>query len=225
MYKQRKFIFIAAVAGLIAMFLPWVTVSAGGIFEGSGEGSMSENGMHGAGIGVFLSFLCAIALSLLGEQTKALEKTNWLVALAAGAGALLFAAILLLNMPKNGPMEFVKSSVGYGAWMALAAAVVVLVSAWMFKNPEDTLKGNFDKLKSDFSKATLNGTGSPSDSLKAVSETPAAPANAEPVVRNKPDNNAAANSDKMDQVLKLIELKSQGKITEEEYQQLKSKLL
>jgi magnesium-transporting ATPase (P-type) len=149
--RQRKFILIAAFAGLVAMFLPWVTVSTGGIFEGISEGGMSQNGMHGAGILVFLSFLCAVVLAFRGEQTRALDKTNWLVALTAGAVALLFAVIVLSGTP-TGDLGVVKSSVGYGAWIALLAAVGVLASAWLLKNPADTIKGSFDKLKNDLTK-------------------------------------------------------------------------
>src|SRR6266536_3200206 len=49
MSRQRKFIMIAAAAGIISVFLPWVTVS---IF---GE-SQSTNGFRSYGIVVFLAF-------------------------------------------------------------------------------------------------------------------------------------------------------------------------
>jgi hypothetical protein len=157
MNRQRKFILLAAAAGVIAMFLPWITVSAGNPFESLSGGdngigsalSVSENGMHGAGIVVFLSFLCGIVLSLLGEQTRALDKTNWLVALSTGAAALLFSVIVLSNNP-TGSMGIVKSSIGFGAWIALAASVVILLVAWRYKSPGDTIRGNFDQLKKDW---------------------------------------------------------------------------
>lgn len=151
--RQRKFILLAALAGLIAMFLPWVTVSAGNLFGGLDAGengpsmSLSENGIHGSGIIVFLAYLFAIALSLLSEQTRTLERTSWLCALAAGAAALLFTIILLANTP-SGSMGIAKSSVGYGAWISLLASAGVLASAWLFRTPGYTLKGNFDQFKS-----------------------------------------------------------------------------
>ena len=152
--RQRKFILIAALAGLIAMFLPWVTVSAGNLLgglDGSENGpsmSVSENGMHGSGIIVFLAFALAIALSLLNEQTRTLERTSWLCALAAGAVAMLFTVILLANTP-TGSVIIAKSSVGYGAWISLLASAGVLASAWLFRTPGYTLKGSFDQLKKD----------------------------------------------------------------------------
>jgi hypothetical protein len=170
--KQRKFILIMAVAGLIAMFLPWVTVSAADLFNSGGDNGLGGssniadslfdksamnngmNGMHGAGVVVFLAFLCSIALSLLGDQLKALDKTNWLLAIAAGAAALLFTIVMLANTP-TGSLGFVKSSVGWGAWVALLASAGVIGSAWMFKNPEDNIKDSFDKLKKGLSVLVL----------------------------------------------------------------------
>jgi hypothetical protein len=151
--RQRKFILLAALAGLIAMFLPWVTVSADAaaadltdsIF-GKQAMSLSENGMHGAGIIVFLSYLFAVALSLLSEQTRTLEKTSWLCAMAAGGAALLFTVILLANTPA-GAMGIAKSSAGYGAWISLLASAAILASAWLFRTPGYTLKDSIDQVK------------------------------------------------------------------------------
>ncbi|MEI9955839.1 MAG: hypothetical protein WDM90_05900 [Ferruginibacter sp.] len=74
MNKQRKFILIAAAIGIIGMFLPWVNFFF-----------ISINGMHSWGILAFLSFLGAGVVSLLGDQTKNLDKTFWFIALACGA--------------------------------------------------------------------------------------------------------------------------------------------
>ena len=176
MSRQRKLILIAALAGLVAMFLPWITISAGGIFEGAGESGISVNGMHGSGILVFLSFLGTVALALMGEQTKALEKTNWLLAMAAGAVALLFG-IILVSGSQTGSSEFVKSSIGIGAWIALVAAAGILASAWRLKNPGDSIKDSFEKLKTDLASpgappASRNGTASASDAMKATNPGP-----------------------------------------------------
>jgi hypothetical protein len=165
LHRQRKFIFLAAIAGLIAMFLPWVTVSAGNVLDGLEGGangaspdmtglfdksalSSSENGMHGTGIIVFLSFLATLALSLVGDQTRALQKTNWLLAIVTGGDALLFTIVLLVNTP-TGSLGLVRSSVRYGAWIALLASAGMLASAWMLRNPGDTLKDALDQLKKD----------------------------------------------------------------------------
>lgn len=150
--RQRKFILLAALAGLIAMFLPWVTVSADAadltdsIFGKQTMSSFSENGMHGTGIIVFLSYLFALVLSLLSDQTRTLEKTSWLCAMAAGAVALLFTIILLASTP-TGSMGFAKSSPGFGAWISLLASAAVLASAWLFRTPGYTVKDSIDQVK------------------------------------------------------------------------------
>jgi hypothetical protein len=102
--------------------------------------------MHGSGIIVFLSYLFAVALSLLSEQTRTLERTSWLCALAAGTIALLSTIILLANTP-TGTMGFPKSSSGYGAWISLLASAAMLASAWLFRTPGYTLKDSIDQVK------------------------------------------------------------------------------
>jgi hypothetical protein len=162
--RQRKFILLAAAAGVIAMFLPWVTVSADAatadltdsIF-GKQSMSLSENGMHGVGIIIFLSYLFAIALSLLSEQTRTLEKTSWLCAIATGAAALLFGIIRMANTP-TGSMGVAKSSIGSGAWMSLLASAVLLASAWLFRTPGYTLKDSIDQVKKTLTNQTITPT-------------------------------------------------------------------
>lgn len=162
--RQRKFILLAALAGLIAMFLPWVTVSADTAtidltdsMFGKQAMNLSENGMHGSGIIVFLSYLFAIALSLLNEQTRTLERTSWLCAMAAGAAALLFTIILLANTP-TGSMGIAKSSPGYGAWISLLASAAVLASAWLFRTPGYTLKDSIDQVKKNLTNQRITPT-------------------------------------------------------------------
>jgi hypothetical protein len=150
--RQRKFILLASTVGLIAMFLPWVTVSAENLFGTLDGGhdtpamSLTQNGMHGSGIIVFLTYICAAALSLLGDQTRTLGKSGWLATMAAASVAILFTIILLTNTP-TGSMGFAKSSVGYGAWISGLASMSVLASAWLLPTPGYTLKDSFDQLK------------------------------------------------------------------------------
>lgn len=141
MNKQRKFILIAAALGAIAMFLPWVSFSAFGF-------SSSVNGMHGVGILVFLCFIGAGVVAFLGDQTKSLDKTFWFVALACGGIATLIMVINFLRALDN--ISYI--SIGY--YLATAAAIAVLASAYMFRSPGDSIKGGFDSLKSDIEKKT-----------------------------------------------------------------------
>ena len=186
MSRQRKFIMIAAAAGIISVFLPWVTVS---IF---GE-SQSTNGFRSYGIVVFLAFAATSIISLSGNQTKTLDQTMWIIAMSTGIIALLFAIIFLTNM--SGGFGMVHG--GFGIWIAITASAGIIISAWMFKNPGDSLQSGFESLKKSM------------------------PVN----LNQKAGTNVSNNTGKIAELEKLIDLKNKGKISEEEYQQLKSKLL
>jgi hypothetical protein len=199
MHRQRKFILIAAVAGLIAVFLPWVTISA------SFFGSQSTNGFHGIGILAFLAFVLGGAFSLPGEQTAPLDKTMWLLALGAGALALLAVVIAIANT-LGGGFGFITPTIGFGLWIALAAALGLVLGAWLLKAPGDSLKSGFDSLKQNFS-APAGSTPAPPPASSAGTKTTATPPG------------------RMAELERLIELKSKGLISEDEYQQLKARLL
>jgi hypothetical protein len=186
MSKQRKYILIAAAAGLISVFLPWITVGAFGM-------SNSVNGFRSYGIAVFIAFAVAIAISILGDQTRTLDQTMWMVALGAGAVAVLFTILFFTDL--NGGFGIVDP--GFGIWISLIAAVAVIGAAWMFKNPADSLKSGFDSIK------------------KTIPVSPG----------NTTTTTTTNSTSKISELERLIELKNQGKISEEEYQQMKSKLL
>jgi len=186
MHKQRRFVLILAAIGLIAVFLPWVTV--GGIFGDS----LNANGFNGVGIVVFLALLAVAIIALMGDQKKAEERNMWMITLLAGFIALLFAVIKYSQISGN---SFGIVSPGYGLWISLAASLAVLISAWLFKNPGDTLQSGFDSLK------------------KNIPHT------------SNPNQNTTTTTNRMAELEKLIDLKNQGKITEEEYKEMKSKLM
>ena len=142
MNQQRKSILIAAVVGIISMFLPWVRISFFGI-------STSANGMHGSGILVFLCFIGAGVVAFLGEQTKNLDKTFWFIALACGALASLIMVWNLIDV-MGGGMSFL--SIGF--YLAVLAAVAVLLAAYIYRNPSDSIKSGFDSLKHDIQEKT-----------------------------------------------------------------------
>ena len=207
MSKQRKFILIAAGIGIISVFLPWATVSMGLMGESM---SQSENGFRSYGIPAFLGFAVAAAVALMGDQTKALDKTMWIVSMIAGAVSLLFTIIFFGNISSafgaGGGFGIVDVNHGFGIWIALAASIAIIAFAWLFKNPADDLKGAFDSLKKDISVAA-------SSASKAASSM------------SSPDQGASTNTNKIAELERLSKLRESGSITEEEYQQLKSKLL
>ena len=134
MNKQRKFILIAAAVGILGMFLPWVKVFF-----------FSYNGMHGSGILAFLAFAGAGVVAFLGDQTKALEKTFWFIALACGALSTLIIVWNLIDGLGNGGA----SVLSFGIYLAALGAVGVLLSAYLFRSPGDSIKGGFDSMKND----------------------------------------------------------------------------
>ena len=143
MNKQRKFILIAAAVGIIAMFLPWVRVSIFGI-------SNSVNGLHGSGILVLLCFAGAGVVAFLGDQTKNLDKTFWMIALVCGGLATLIMVWNLIDAFSSG----ISSYISIGFYLATAAAIGVLASAWLFKASGYSIKDGFDSLKHDIEDKT-----------------------------------------------------------------------
>lgn len=153
MSKQRKFVLIAALAGVIGMFLPWYSYS---IFGAKG----SINGMHGNGILVFICFVVAGVMAYLGDQTKNMASTSWIVTLISGALAVIIVGWNIIKSSDYG----LGSSMSFGIYLAAIAAVGVVASAFLFRSPEDNIKGGFDSLKKDFSSRVNNpntnsGTG------------------------------------------------------------------
>lgn len=138
MSKQRKFVLISAVAGIIGMFLPWYTYY---VFGSSG----SINGMHGNGILAFISFAVAGVMAYLGNQTKNLASTSWIITLICGAIATL---IIGWNFMQFGGSGF-GASMSLGIYLAFIAAIGVMAAAFLFRSPTDTLKSGFDSFKKD----------------------------------------------------------------------------
>ena len=143
MNKQRKFILIAAAVGVIATFLPWVSVSFG-----YGIGGYSVNGFNGIGILVFLCLVGAGVLAFMGDQTKTLDKTFWMITLIAGGIASLIMVINFLRALSA------ISYLGIGFYLTTLASLGVLAAAFMFRAPGDSIKGGFDSLKGDIEKKT-----------------------------------------------------------------------
>lgn len=149
MSKQRKFILIAAGVGIIAMFLPWIRVSILGFTAGS------VNGMHDWGILVFICFLVAGGITLMGDQTKPLDKTMWMATLIAGALAAVIMVIFFLRA-----MDAI-SFISFGFYLALIASLALLYSAYNFREAGYNIKDGFDSLKGDIEKKTSNNNPEP----------------------------------------------------------------
>ena len=149
MNKQRKFVLISAAAGIVSMFLPWVSISMFGY-------SQSQNGMHDIGILAFLCFIVIGAIAYLGDQTKNLDKTMWGVVLVAGALALLSAVWFYFKVTDS---IMGSSLVGFGLYISAIAAIGVLASAYVFRSPTDSIKDSFSSMKKNI-EDKMGNTGS-----------------------------------------------------------------
>ncbi|MCP9752100.1 hypothetical protein EGI32_14120 [Ferruginibacter sp. HRS2-29] len=149
MNKQRKFILIAAAIGVIAMFLPWVSISVMGMSFGN------VNGMHGFGILVFLCFLGCAGITLVGDQTKPLDKTMWMISLIASG---LAALIMIINFLRA--LDAI-SYFSVGFYLAIAASLAVLFATYQYRAAGFNVKDGFDSLKDDIEKKTKNDNPTP----------------------------------------------------------------
>jgi peptidoglycan/LPS O-acetylase OafA/YrhL len=145
MSKQRKFVLIAAAVGIIGIFCPWVTLFG-----------FNVNGFRGVGILIFICLLAAVVLALMGDQTKNLDKTNWMIILIASA---LAAIIMVINL-FDAQLEFMS----FGFYMTLLGTLGTLAAVFIFRSPDDNIKDGFDSLKKDFGNkmgntGTTNTTG------------------------------------------------------------------
>lgn len=145
MNKQRKFILLAATAGILGMFLPWIRISFFGITSGS------INGMHDWGILTFLCFIAAGGVALSGDQTRSLNKTPWMITMISGGIAALFMVIFFIRA-----MDVSISFLSFGFYLSLIAALVLLYASYAYRALGYNIKDGFDSLKGDIEKKTKN---------------------------------------------------------------------
>jgi hypothetical protein len=195
MHRQRQLLLIAAGLGVISIFLPWVKMDVGGFLQGMGVDN-SLNGLRGMGILVFINFLVTGFLAFMGEQEKPLDKTPWLIVLIAGVLSVLATGAFILRSEKNMQMGMglIDVSIGAGAMLAVAAAALSVAGAWIFKKPGYSIRDSWETI--------------------AKNKLPA-------FTRNTHTETKTVN---MDDLEKLVTMRNEGTITEEEYQRLKSEL-
>ncbi|HEY8387036.1 MAG TPA: SHOCT domain-containing protein [Parasegetibacter sp.] len=171
MNRQRKFMLIAGLLGVISIFLPWFSIPVLSNFFGGGSSS-SMNGFRGWGIVIFLCYAGTVVMALIGDQIKSLDKTTWLIAIAAGAIALLLNIITISRM---GGDSFGFMKPGFGLWISLVAAIGIAVSVWLFRSPDHNIASSFDALKKNIATSTSslgashsNGSTSRVDELEKL---------------------------------------------------------
>jgi len=197
MNKQRKLILVAAALGVVSIFLPWFSAGAFGF-------SVHVNGFHGWGILAFICFLGTAIISIAGDQNLALDKGMWFATILCGSLALLSVIITLISSgSESADFGFASAGVGFGIWISLLASIAIMLCAWMFRNPAHDLKSGFESMKSSVSATASSFSNNV----------------------NTPSASSAISSNKIAELERLSKLKENGSITDEEFQQLKSKLL
>lgn len=117
-HKQKLYSLIAAGVALIALFLPWATVSFGGY------GGGSVNGLHGEGFITLLGVGAVAAACFMGDKTKMFEGNFKNIALG-GFGAIIAGALIaFLNVSGKG-RGMVKP--GFGIYIAILVGVAGLL--------------------------------------------------------------------------------------------------
>lgn len=137
MNKQRKWMLIAAAVGVISMFMPWFKIS----FLGMGS---SQNGMHGNGILVFICFLAGGIIAFLGNQEKSLDRPMWMLAIVASA---LAALLMIINYFKVSDNPFASGMISFGFYLALLAALALLVVTIIFRDKSHNFKEGLNDWK------------------------------------------------------------------------------
>lgn len=150
MHRQRKWILLSAALGIIGIFLPWTK----GLINFLGQ-SANNNGFFGSGIVVFFCFVIGGALSLMGDQTKTLNRTNWMITLILG-----FIGFLIMIIKFFSTLDQL-SIVGFGFYITEAASICLVYSAYTYRSTGDTLQGGFDSLKGTIAAKTATTPATP----------------------------------------------------------------
>jgi len=116
-HKQKLYSLIFAGIALIALFLPWVSISLG-IFGGG-----TVNGFRSWGILSFIGVLGVAAACFLGNNALPFDETFKKVALASFAAIAVGALIFFLRL-SNATLG---ASSGFGLWLTLIAGVVGVI--------------------------------------------------------------------------------------------------
>jgi hypothetical protein len=116
-HKQKLYALIAAGVALIALLLPWISVSFMGY-------SSSVNGLRGWGMLSFLGVIGVAALSLMGNRaedyTPEFRRYAMIAFGAVALGAFLF---FIRKNSVGGMMDVAGVRTGIGLWICLLAGL------------------------------------------------------------------------------------------------------
>ncbi len=119
LHKQKLYSLIIGGVALIALILPWVSISLGGF------GGGSANGLRSWGILSLLGIGGVAAACFMGDKTKEFDEMTKKIALGSFAAIAAGALIFFLRLSSyGGGFGGVKS--GLGLWLCLIAGLAGL---------------------------------------------------------------------------------------------------
>ncbi|MBL0137369.1 MAG: hypothetical protein IPP86_02410 [Bacteroidetes bacterium] len=142
LHLQRKFTVLCSAAGVVSIFLPWVSVSGGFI-------NVSLNGFGDSEL-LHLSPMDYLYFFSSRQSAGTARQKMWLSTLVSGTIALLVTVVALGNNTADSGLGFIKAEYGIGVWVSLAASLGLIFFTWKYKHPEDSLKGSLDEIKIHF---------------------------------------------------------------------------
>lgn len=144
MHKQRIFVLIAALTGVIAMFLPWFSYSI--IMSGYKTTFGSINGMHRVGNMVFVAFVLSVVLVFTGKWKERLKRSIWYFIM--GCGIFNFLVIVWNTIRIIGEGNDTGRTIEIGFYLTGFAALCVVLAVNLFRTPDArSLPVNKKKLK------------------------------------------------------------------------------
>jgi hypothetical protein len=123
-HKSKLYSLVLAGVALIAMILPWFTVSAGGF------GGISKNGFGSWGLLALIGIGLVAASCFMGDKSKGFDDMGKKLALGgfgAIAGGAVIYLIRILSVGGGSYGGMVKASPGFGLFIALAAGAIGLL--------------------------------------------------------------------------------------------------
>lgn len=193
--KHRIAILIPATLGAAATFLPWVNVSV----QGS---TQFLNGFSESGFMLFVIFFAVAVMCIVPAKTRTSDKTFLTLSFSGGILVMIFLITKIVDFTCIAPLKNDFTTIYFpGVWIKLSAAWMVSIFSMNFKIKKParkTVTGNFENV---ISIPATFATNKMSHYKFSISEK------------------------KVISLDKLVGLKQCGHITEDEFQQLKSKLI
>lgn len=118
MNKQRMFILAASVLGIVASFLPWITLPMGSI-----------SGIKGDGWLTLILFLVPTIISVLGNRNGRLSRTNLYIAMGPALLAALIGLYKIIDFNTSLPGGDNPIALGIRNTVSIGLGLYVLVVA------------------------------------------------------------------------------------------------